>query len=398
MAGHWGKGLRHMGQGQHQSRTFQRAGTPPPQSLQPAPVQLAAPPSVQGQEGSLSGQVSKSWHLQVSSQPLSTPREPGGDRLCMAKSHPVLPAPPDLSSGASSSRQDPHLGLTQQQGPGLEHRDHHCGPAPVSQLGRVLNALRVGAPRGQVPREQLCKSSFQNVCKDWLLGLWSGGACSHNAQRTSCSLPPKPPRLAPSPPARGPLSFPSGDASKSRLRGQRCWDSRVERGTPHGIHGVRTLPHQDSWCVHHRAHCKGRGGPPAEAPCGTQMAGKRAVGCSCVPGPASRGSGTEGGPEGGAFMDPRGPLPGVCPTLCLTRCRSERRGLGPARAPLRTEARFYHGGLEGTAQMHILKPGLGTKKRCKKKKKKSQLQVIDLRRGQGSCRRHSRWDVGAPAP
>lgn len=111
---------------------------PPPQSLQRAPVQLAAPPSVQGREGSLSGQVLKSWHLQVSSQPLSTPREPRGDGLCVAE--------PRL--GLVPLRQNPHLGLTQQQAPpnGPEPRDHRGGPAPVSQLGRVLNALRVGAP------------------------------------------------------------------------------------------------------------------------------------------------------------------------------------------------------------------------------------------------------------
>lgn len=145
-------------------------------------------------------------------------------------------------------------------------------------------------------------------------------------------------------------------------------------GDPTRIHRVgRIVPRQDSWCVHHRAHCKGQGGPLARGPLWYPK-GWETGGGVLMSATASLQRQWDGGravlqegspPEGGAFADPRGPLPCACPTACLTckttRCRSESEAVGPARAPLRNEARLYHRGLKGKTRMHILKPGLGTK-------------------------------------
>lgn len=182
-------------------------------------------------------------------------------------------------------------------------------------------------------------------------------------------------------------------------------------GDPTRIHRVgRIVPRQDSWCVHHRAHCKGQGGPLARGPLwypkGWETGGGVLMSASQPPAAVGRRAACSPGrfsTRGRSLRRPTWPS-----ALCVPHRLSymqdntlsvRERGCGPSTRASEERSTIISQGSEGQNTNAHPQTRTWNKKWLKKKKqKKSQLQVIDLRRGRGSCRRHSRWDIGAPAP
>lgn len=156
--GHWERrgldtGKDKLDKNSTQSRTFERAGTPPPpRSPRQATCALpSAPPcsrnaALSRREKGPAGQASNPWSLRLYFQSLPESREFEGKGSAPAKS--------DLSAAGPSQRprkQEPHLALTSSQGPVMRTQGPPDGltqhrQLKSRQLDDWLASFRAGAP------------------------------------------------------------------------------------------------------------------------------------------------------------------------------------------------------------------------------------------------------------